>query len=164
MQRTLGWLACAGAVILLIVAMIMGNSPAAATAGPRLTDARIRLAAVPGRPSAGYFTLIAGSVATELTGVTSPLARVELHSNSMAGGVMRMDRLPSVRVAAGQTVRFAPGGSHLMLFAVHASVHPGASLPLDFVFADGTKLRVAATVAATGDDAMTAMPGMHGAH
>ena len=163
MTRVFGWLACVGAVVLLVVAMVTGTTPAtAATAGVRVSGVIVRLPVVPGRPGAAYFTLTAGAAPVELTGVTSPLARVELHGMSMAGGVMRMDRLPSVRVAAGATVRFAAGGQHLMLFDIPASVRPGATLPLTFVFADGARLRADATIAAaTGP--MAAMPGMHGA-
>lgn len=158
MARILGWLACAGAVILLVVAMVTGTSPAAAAGGaPRVSAAAVRLAVVPGRPAAGYFTLTAGAAPAELTGVTSPLARIELHGTSMAGDVMRMDRLPAVRVAAGATVRFTPGGSHLMLFDLPTSVRPGATLPLTFVFADGARVRVDAAVTAA---AGPAMPGM----
>lgn len=149
MTRIFGWLACAGAVILLVVAMVTGVSPATAAAtAARVTAATVRLAVVPGRPGAGYFTLTAGAAPAELTGVTSPLARVELHGMSMAGGVMRMDRLPSVRVAGGASVRFAPGGQHLMLFDLPASVHAGATLPLVFTFADGAHVAVDAAVTA----------------
>ena len=166
MTRLLGWLACAGAVVLLVAAMVMAADPAEAAAspvtapsitGPRVTVASVRLAAVPGRPAAGYFTLTAGSAATELGGVTSPMARIELHAMRMAGAVMRMDTLHSVRVAAGQTVRFAPGGNHLMLFDVAAGVRPGGTIPLTFVFADGTRQTVAAAVRAASD---ATMPGM----
>lgn len=161
--RLLGWLACAGAVALLVVAMITGTT-AEAAASARVTGALVRLAAVPGRPAAGYFTLTAGATPVELTRVVSPSARVELHGTSMAGDVMRMDRLPSVRVAAGGRVVFAPGGAHLMLFDVPARVRPGTTLPLTFTFADGTTARADAAVVAAGTDPMAAMPGMHGAH
>jgi copper(I)-binding protein len=164
MQRTLGWLACAGAVVLLIVAMVMGLTPAAATAAPRVTDVWVRLAAVPGRPAAGYFLLSAGVRPVELVAVASPLARIELHGMSMAGDVMRMDTLPSVRVAARARTSFAPGQSHLMLFGVPASVKPGATMPLTFRFADRTLIKVDAAVRAAGADAPMAMPMPHGAH
>ncbi len=154
MARILGWLACVGAVALLVVAMVTGTAPAAAATAVRVTGATVRLAVVPGRPAAGYFTLTAGPAPVELTGVTSPLARVELHGSSGAGGVMRMDRLPAVRVAAGATVAFAPGGRHLMLFGVPPGIRPGATIPLALTFADGAVVTVAATVAAAA-----AMPG-----
>ncbi len=161
MQRTLGWLACGGAVLLLIAAMIMGLAPAAAAAAtaPHVTAAWIRLAAVPGRPAAGYFTLAAGATPVELVAVASPMARIELHAMSMAGGVMRMDTLPSVRVAANARTSFAPGGSHLMLFDVPASVKSGATLPLAFRFADGAIVKVDAAVRAAGGDAPMNMSG-----
>ena len=68
--RVFGWLACAGAVALLVVAMVSGTSPAAAAAaGVRVTAATVQLAVVPGRPAAGYFTLTAGTTPAELTDV-----------------------------------------------------------------------------------------------
>ncbi len=165
MVRTFGWLACAGAVALLIAAMVVGLPPAAAAA-PRVSGAWVRLAAVPGRPAAGYFTLTAGATPIELVTVASPLARAEVHGMSMAGGVMRMDALPSVRVAANAKVGFAPGGRHLMLFDVPARVKPGATLPLVFRFADGAVVKVDAAVRAAGADAPVdiSMSISHGAH
>ncbi len=167
MTRMIGWLACAGAVGLLIVAMIMGTVPAEATTAPRITAARVRLAAVPGRPAAGYFTLETGAVSVELIAVESPIARIEMHNMSMAGDVMRMDTLPSVRVSANERTRFAPGGRHLMLFGLPAVIKPGATVPLTFRFAGGTTIKVDAVASAAGADAampmvMPASP--HGAH
>ena len=165
MTRILGWLACAGAVILLVVAMVTGTVPAtAAGAAVTVRDAVVRLAAVPGRPAAGYFTLVAGAAPVELTGVVSPAARIELHGSTMAGGVMRMDRLRAVTVAAGRTIVFAPGGNHLMLFGVPSGVRPGGMVPLTFVFADGTRVAVAAIAAAAGDAPPPAMATPRGAH
>ena len=155
--RLFGWLACAGAVVLLVVAIVTGTSPATAATGPQVSGAVVRLPVVPGRPAAGYFTLTANAAPAELTTVTSPLARFELHGMSMAGGVMRMDRLPSVRVAAGASATFAPGGAHLMIFNL-PSLRPGAILPLTFVFADGSRLRIDAVVVA----ATAVVPPPHG--
>lgn len=147
--------------MLLVAAMVMGTAPAsAATDRVSVTGAWVRLAAVPGRPAAGYLTLFAGAAPIELVSVSSPLARIELHSTSMAGGVMRMDKLPSVRVAAGGQTSFAPGGAHLMLFDVPATVKPGATLPLVLHFAGGETLKVDAIVRAAGADASMAMSGM----
>lgn len=161
--RIIGWLACAGAVLLLVVAMVTGTAPAqAATDAARVTGAWVRLAAVPGRPAAGYFTLRAGTRPVELVAVGSPLARVELHAMSMAGGVMKMDTLPSVRVAGGAQTSFTPGAAHLMLFDLPATVTPGATVPLTFRFADGTSLRVDAAARAAGADAP--MSTAHGAN
>lgn len=155
-ERAVGWAACAAAVILLLGALVGGR----VEASPELTvhGATVRLAAVPGRPAAGYFMLNGGPAT--LVSVASPLAtRVEMHSSSMAGGVMRMDALPAVVVRADAPVTFAPGGNHLMLFGMPASVKPGSTVPLLFRFADGRTVRVEASTVAAGA-AMT----MHGAH
>lgn len=116
-------------------------------------DAWVRLPAVPGRPGAGYMTLTAAQPA-RLTGAASPLAaRVELHSSSMAGGVMRMDKLPAVELRKGVPFSFAPAGNHLMLFDISASVKPGHSIPILLSFADGSTLRVEAKARAAGEPA-----------
>ena len=153
MTKLIGLLACAGSLLLLMTALALGLQPAAAAPrGPSVNSAWVRLSPVPGRPAAGYAVIRAGAVAAELLGVDTPGARVEMHTMSMAGGVMRMDRLPAVRIAAGETMRFSPGGKHLMIFGLPATLRPGATLPLSFRFADGTRVEAAAVVRAAGDD------------
>lgn len=149
-MRLIGWLAYVGAFALLVVAMITGTAPATAGQTATVTGAWVRLPAVPGRPAAGYFVVAAGGSAAELVAVSAPGVRIELHSMSMAGDVMRMDRLASVRVLPGRSVRFAPGASHLMLFGL--DFHAGATVPLTFAFADGSKLTATAAVVAAGSD------------
>ena len=128
-----------------------------------MSGATVRLPAVAGRPAAGYFTLRGGKASDTLTGVASPLAtRIEMHSNSMAGGVMRMDALPAVAVAPGATVGFKPGGNHLMVFGLSKGLKFGATVPLVLRFKSGATLRTAALAVAPG--AAMDMPAGHGAH
>ncbi len=77
---------------------------------PAASDAWIRLAAVPGRPAAGYFTIHGGKADTRLVGVTvAGVPRVELHLSRMtAGDMMTMDATPSVDLPARATLPFAP--------------------------------------------------------
>lgn len=146
-ERVIGWGACVMAVVLLVAALV-GSRVEAATP-LRAERAEVALATVPGRPAAGYFAL-SGGPAT-LVSAASPLAeRIEMHSSSMAGGVMSMDKLPAVMVRAGRPVTFAPGGSHLMIFGLAASVKPGSTVPLLLRFADGQTLRVEARAVAPG--------------
>ena len=157
--RAIGWGACAGAILLLLAALVGARVEAAGEL--RIDRATVQLPTVPGRPAAGYFTLGGGT--GSLTSVASPLAsRVEMHSNSMAGGVMRMDKLPSVMVRAGETVRFAPGGNHLMIYGLPATLKPGATVPLVFSFEGGKQVRAEALAVAPGGAA--AGHGAHGAH
>jgi periplasmic copper chaperone A len=63
--------------------------------------------------------------------VESPVAgRVEMHTMTMEGDVMRMRHVPRVELPAGKPVKLAPGGLHLMLFGVKEPLVPGARVPL----------------------------------
>jgi copper(I)-binding protein len=133
----------------------LGLAAAAVLAGcrapePAVTDAWVRLNAVPGRPAAGYFRLDGGKTAETLLGAGSTaFKRIELHESTATG----MRRLPSVPVPAGGQVRFAPAGLHLMLFDAEPSVKPGTTLPLQLTFADGGSLTVEARVVGAADPA-----------
>jgi copper(I)-binding protein len=122
---------------------------------PAASDAWVRLAAVPGRPAAAYFTLHGGTADAVLAQISAPgIKRIELHESRMtAAGTMAMDALASVPVPAGSTVPFAPAGRHAMLFDVPAGVVAGSMLPLTLRFADGAAVEVPAQVIAAGDAA-----------
>jgi copper(I)-binding protein len=63
-----------------------------------------------------------------------PVRTFEIHTTRMDDGVMRMRRLQRVEIPAGNTVRFQPGGRHLMLFGVRSL---DAELTVQLEFADG---------------------------
>ncbi|KKI17988.1 copper chaperone PCu(A)C [Sphingomonas sp. Ag1] len=119
----------------------------------QVTDAWVRLAAVDGRPAAGYFTIQGGGSDTSLTSVsTAEAARTELHESRMTqSGGMAMDSLSSVPVPAGQRVVFAPGGKHAMLFEVSPNVKPGGTLTFAFTFSDGKRVEQKARVVGPAD-------------
>ena len=121
------------------------SSTAGNKSGPRSEAAWIRLNPVPGRPSAGYLIVRGGAKADRIIGATAPGARIEMHSMSMAGGVMSMARMDAAPVPAGGSIAFAPGGNHLMIFGL--SGRP-KSLPITLNFASGAKVTVAAEVRA----------------
>ena len=74
--------------------------------------------------------------AITLVGASADSARtIEIHTTRMDDGVMRMRRLQEVVIPAGETVRFEPGGRHLMLFGVTSL---DAELPVRLEFADGS--------------------------
>jgi copper(I)-binding protein len=80
-----------------------------------VTDGWFR--ALPGKlPAGGYFTATNGT-GRELSiiGASSDACgMLMLHQSSNKGGMSGMDMLDRVIVAAGSTIRFAPGGYHLM--------------------------------------------------
>jgi copper(I)-binding protein len=137
----------------LAIVMLAGCQPTA-TAELAVQDAWVRLAAVPGRPGAAYFTLRGGDTADRLIAVESPkVATIELHQGGMEAGMMTMKPLSGADVPAGAETAFAPGGNHAMLFGVDPSIRPGSALPLAFRFRSGKTLAAEAKVLAAGDAA-----------
>lgn len=101
--------------------------------------------AAAGTNGVGYMTLAnRGKAADALVAVQSPAAeRVEIHSSSMAGGVMRMAKVDRVPVAAGAQAALAPGGGHhLMFIHLNRPLKSGDRLPAVLVFASGARLKV----------------------
>ncbi|MFW2852549.1 copper chaperone PCu(A)C [Sphingomonas sp. TX0543] len=118
-----------------------------------VSNAWVRLPAVTGRPAAAYFTIHGGAADATLINISTDVAvRTEMHEmKAGANGAMTMDAIQQVRVPARQTVRFAPGGQHAMLFDVNPSVKPGGQIAFTFTFADGLRIQQQADVVGAGD-------------
>lgn len=119
----------------------------------RVTDAWVRLAAVPANPSAAYFTIRGGPQDAELIGVSSSVAiRSEMHE-SMTGhqGMASMKPIQSVPVPAGGAVKFEPGGKHVMFWNINPGIKPPRTMPLVLAFSNGERIEVAAATVAAGD-------------
>ena len=124
---------------------------------PQVRNVYVRLNPVPGRPSAGYATIIGTNKDEVLVSATAPGTRIEMHSTAMEGGVKRMKKLDNNRVDAGMGVHFDPGANHLMIFGVTGAPK---TLPITFTFASGAKVTAVAEVRPAGSDAMP-MDHMH---
>ncbi|MEX2324788.1 MAG: copper chaperone PCu(A)C [Nitriliruptoraceae bacterium] len=82
-----------------------------------------------------------------LVGAHTPAAMgVEIHLTEIVDGRAAMRQLDEVALPAGETVRFRPGGLHLMLVIPDDSVVVGASLPVTFSFASSADITVEAHV------------------
>ena len=85
----------------------------------------------------GYITIEnKGAAADKLIGGSSPAAgKVEVHEMAMDNGVMKMrpvkDGLP---IPAGQSVKLAPGGYHIMLMELKAPLKKGGKVPITLNF------------------------------
>lgn len=92
-------------------------------------------------PAGGYFVLHnSGAQAISLTGAQSPAcSMLMLHRSVESGGMSRMEDVASVPVAAGEIVKFAPGGYHLMCMNPTAAMTPRNSVPVTLKFSDGSK-------------------------
>lgn len=144
--RLSGLAACAFSTLLLVAAMAGGSwleIPAQAQeAAARASGAWVRLPAATGRPAAGYVEL-SGRAGDALVGATSPVAgRVELHSMTSEGGVMRMRAESRMAFDGSGRLVLAPGGNHLMLFDLDPSLKPGARVPITLSFANGSSVTV----------------------
>ena len=137
--------------------MVVVGSFALAACGTKLvegvTNARITLPAVAGRPGAAYFTLNGGEADNRLMQVTSPqVIRVELHESMMKGGMMSMAAIDGgVAVPKGAKVEFEPNGKHAMLFDVAPAVKAGGKIKLTFTYANGRAVEVDADVKPAGE-------------
>ena len=133
-------------LLTLSLAVLAGCSPAATVS---ITDARIRTP-VPGQDkTAAYFHISnRGTADLILTAAETPVARaVEFHRIERDGDTVRMRRQATVVVPAGETVRFVPGGLHLMVFGVSSPVN-GAEFVL--TAADGRRFSARFTAIGLG--------------
>lgn len=71
----------------------------------------------------------------ELLSAETPVARaVEIHTHQMAGDIIRMLKLSSLPLPAGQSAVFKPQGLHLMLIDLRAPLAEGETFPLSLHF------------------------------
>lgn len=106
-----------------------------------ITDAWIR--ALPHSvPSGGYFTLHNGESQTiTLTGAQSPACgMLMLHKSANMGGMSSMQDVEAVDIPAGGTLKFAPGGYHLMCMDAKPVLKAGAHIPVTLAFKNGRKV------------------------
>lgn len=101
-----------------------------------------------------YLTLKGGSRPDRLIGASAAVAeRVELHSMSMDGDVMRMRQVDAIEVPAGQQVELKPGGLHLMLMGLKQALPAGNRFPLKLRFERAGEVTVEMKVQAAGEAA-----------
>ncbi|WP_068515970.1 MULTISPECIES: copper chaperone PCu(A)C [unclassified Oleiphilus] len=98
------------------------------------------------KTTAAYMTLTS-SIDDTLVSASSPQASmVELHLSSMSNGVMSMDHVEEIALLKGQPLKLAPGGYHLMLMGLKASLKEGDTFQLHLQFAKSGELIVNAEV------------------
>lgn len=104
---------------------------AQADPGPVVESPWARATAPSAKTGAAYFVLRGGAADDRLLSASTPVAeRVELHTHTMADGMMQMRQVDAVPVAAGTTIAFKPGGLHVMLFGLKETLLAGSSFEL----------------------------------
>ena len=113
-----------------VLAAALFALPACAAESIKLANAWVRAPAAGQTTLSAYVELTSDRDAALVAAGSPAAARVELHSSTVEGGVMRMRALPRIDLPAGQTVKLAPGGMHLMLIGVKQPVKPGDRLQI----------------------------------
>ena len=148
----------------LVAAACLGAmlaSPAAmAQKKVEVTNAWAR-ASVPGQKVGGVYMDIRSAAPARLLSAASPAAgRTELHNMKVENGVMKMFPVDGVELPAGQSVKLAPGGNHVMLIDLKRELKQGESVPVVLTVESPDKTRQTIEVKAEIRD----VAGMHKAH
>jgi len=118
--------------------------------GVSLTQAQVRLPAASGRPGVAYFTIASEEPRTIVGVSVMGAGRTEMHETNMADGAMTMAQVEEVQVQPGMELGFQPGGYHVMLFDVDATLEAGGATDLTITFANGDKASIQASVSGPG--------------
>jgi periplasmic copper chaperone A len=117
--------------------------------GVTLSDGQLRLPAVRGNPGAAYFS-VANSAASGTVTISSVAiagaTTAEMHE-TRDGAMQLVDR---VEIEPGSTIKFAPGGLHVMVFALDPALTAGGTTNLAVTFADGTTAALPLKLVAAG--------------
>jgi copper(I)-binding protein len=130
------------AVMAFVASAVMAQTPALT-----VLDAWIRQ--VPGSDVAAAYLTLRNPTAKPITvmSIESSVAEhVMIHETKTVGGQSQMRPHEQLVIAPGETVKFEPGGLHVMLMGVKQPAVVGKSIPLVLVLADGTKVQVAAVI------------------
>jgi periplasmic copper chaperone A len=122
---------------LLAVGLLFATQAHAAQV--QISDAWMRALPAPS-PSGGYFTLKnTGTAPIVLTGASSSACgMLMMHQSMNMDGMSKMEDVANVPVAVGGTVKFAPGGYHLMCMDPTPAMKPGGTVTITLQFSDKT--------------------------
>jgi copper(I)-binding protein len=132
-----------------------GEAPEQADAGPAapegisVTNARLMLPAVAGNPGAVYFDVAnSGTGGRMIRAATVVGAGTMMHTTTDAG----MQETLQVLVPPGETVKFEPGGNHIMAMNLADTIKAGGTAEVTLTFVGGDKVSFPAEVRAAGDE------------
>ena len=136
----------------LIAAVLLGLGAAACAPAEQLSirDAEFRPPLGSSGVGAGYF-IITSAKPDRIVAISSSAAEaIEIHSSVTEGGMMSMKRLLSVPLPAGKSVKFAPGGLHLMVFSPRLD-GTEAGLPITIELESGLRKTVPFQILGAGE-------------
>ena len=122
---------------------------------PALSAQDVWIRATPGADvAAAYLTLHnGGTQPVVVSRVSSAVAgSAVIHESTLVNGRSSMRAHEPLRIGAGETVRLAPGGLHIMLHMLKRPLAAGDEVPLVLLLEGGGSLTVTARVRALGDN------------
>lgn len=136
-----------------------GGEPAAEASpdgfpGIEVSNARLVLPAVKGNPGAAYFDVDYsgdGAAMIRAASVAGAESTMMHYTAESSDGTTAMHELPQIKVDKGKTLKFEPGGNHLMAMGLPDTLKAGDSVEITITFVGGDKISFPAEVRAAGD-------------
>ena len=148
MSRIIRRLACAA-----LFACSLWPAARAEVASIVVTQAWSRATPGGSKVAGGYLTIEnKGSAPDRLLSASTDAARkIEIHEMAVNDGVMTMRPVGGgLPIEAGRTVKFAPGGLHLMIIGLSAPLGQGDKVPIRLKFENAGEITVSFDVRAMG--------------
>jgi copper(I)-binding protein len=125
-----------GLIALFPASAAVASPPACA---PVVDQAWIRAAPPTANALAGYARVrgACGSAVTIVGARSADFGSVMLHATSMSNGMSMMREATALRVPARGELRFAPGGSHIMLMQPRRPLPAGQRVRIALLLSDG---------------------------
>ncbi len=124
----------------MLVAAVVSVAAAAQEPVPHRHPIQLRDAWVRAQPSATGMSVLYAILVNEsdrdwtITDVRCErVRRPEIHETVMEDDMVRMRRIPELRLARGASVELRPGGLHLMLMGLEAPLAPGETVSCTFM-------------------------------
>jgi len=137
--------------VLMIAAWSLAAPLAHAQDGISVSHPWVRATASPLITTGGVYAEIGngGTVDDHLVAASTPAAAMTaLHTTTQENGMMMMKDVPGFDLKAGATLRFQPGGNHIMLMGLKAPLKQGDHLTLTLTFAKAGTITVEVPVVA----------------
>lgn len=139
-----------------LLACLLSPVARAQEAGIAVTQAWIRATPGGSRVAGGYLVIKnKGPITDKLLSASTAAARkIEIHEMAITDGVMTMRPVEGgLPIETGATVKFAPGGLHLMMVGLSAPLKRGDKVPVRLTFEKAGDIAVTFDVQAMGAQA-----------
>ena len=145
MRKSLIQIAAAIALTLGAILALAGGANASSV---MVMKAYARASATPTADSgAAYVSLMVHGSADRLVAVSTPAARMAaLHRTVNVDGVMKMEHVDAIDIAADGMLKMKPGGYHIMLMGLNAPLKEGDEIDLTLTFEKAGEVKVKAKV------------------